>query len=233
MAVRHTGKEQVLETRLFMQLLVFDCVPGADSGEASWALVGVLQERRIASVVYDDVNDPHGIGLLTWSEDPAAFVHVLRPALQAEQLKALRLRPDMTMFGRTYATGFEPDLRVWLLERPRRTVLNPDWPWAIWYPLRRKGTFEQLEPADRGRILREHALIGRAYGERDLAHDIRLACHGLDAQDNEFVVGLVGKDLHPLSHVVQRMRSTRQTSEYISKMGPFFVGYAAARVTGE
>jgi chlorite dismutase len=215
-----------------MQLLVFDCVPEVNPGEVSQALVGVLEEQRIASVVYDDVNSPWGIGLLTWSEDPAGFVRAVRPALQAVQLKALRLRPDMTMFGRTYATGFEPDLRAWLLERPRRTVLNPDWPWAIWYPLRRKGAFEQLEPSDRGRVLREHALIGRAYGERDLAHDVRLACHGLDAQDNEFVVGLVGKDLHPLSHVVQKMRGTRQTSEYISKMGPFFVGYAAARVTG-
>jgi hypothetical protein len=26
----------------------------------------------------------------------------------------------------------------------------------------------------------------------DYAHDIRLACHGLDAKDNEFVIGLIG-----------------------------------------
>ena len=48
------------------------------------------------------------------------------------------------MFGRTYALGYEPDLQEVLLERPRRTVLNPDWPWAIWYPLRRSGGFAQL-----------------------------------------------------------------------------------------
>jgi chlorite dismutase len=35
----------------------------------------------------------------------------------------------------------------------------------------------------------------------------------------------VGKDLHPLSHLVQAMRKTRQTSEFIEKMGPFFVGH--------
>jgi len=29
---------------------------------------------------------------------------------------------------------------------------------------------------------------------------------------------------------VQAMRRTRQTSEFISKMGPFFVGYALHRV---
>jgi len=38
------------------------------------------------------------------------------------------------------------------------------------------------------------------------------------------VIGLIGKTLHPLSHVVQRMRKTKQTSEYIVQMGPFFVG---------
>ena len=53
---------------------------------------------------------------------------------------------------------------------------------------------------------------------------MRLACHGLDANDNEFVIGLLGAKLHPLSHVVQTMRKTKQTSEYISQMGPFFVG---------
>jgi chlorite dismutase len=68
-----------------------------------------------------------------------------------------------------------------------------------------------------------------AYGAQGLAHDIRLACHGLDAGDNEFVIGLVGPTLHPLSHLVQAMRRTRQTSEYIAKMGPFFVGYVTQR----
>ena len=53
--------------------------------------------------------------------------------------------------------------------------------------------------------------------------------HGLDAEDNEFVIGLVGKELHPLSHLVQTMRKTRQTSEFISQMGPFFVGHVVAR----
>ena len=63
----------------------------------------------------------------------------------------------------------------------------------------------------------------------DQEHDIRLACHGIDADDNEFVIGLVGKELHPLSHLVQTMRKTRQTSEFIAKMGPFFVGHVAHR----
>ena len=60
----------------------------------------------------------------------------------------------------------------------------------------------------------------------DLAHDIRLACHGLDTHDNDFLIGLVGKELQPLSHLVQTMRKTVQTSEYMASLGPFFVGHA-------
>ena len=103
---------------------------------------------------------------------------------------------------------------------------NPAWPWAVWYPLRRSGAFARLPAKEQGGILREHAAIGRAYGEQDLAHDVRLACHGLDKNDNEFVIGLVGKQLYPLSHVVQAMRKTQQTALYLEKLGPFFVGRA-------
>ena len=45
-----------------------------------------------------------------------------------------------------------------------------------------------------------------------------------------FLIGLIGKDLHPLSHVVQSMRSTKQTSQYMQQMGPFFVGRVTRRV---
>jgi chlorite dismutase len=153
----------------------------------------------------------------------------VRSAIGENSVSGLSLRPHFTMLGRTYSTGYEPDLEYWLLRRPQETVLNRDWPWAIWYPLRRIGAFERLEGRERGSILREHGEIGKAYGAQDLAHDVRLACHGLDANDNEFVIGLVGKELHPLSHVVQRMRRTRQTSEFIGQMGPFLVGHAVWR----
>ena len=103
------------------------------------------------------------------------------------------------MLGRTYSIGYEPDLPEVLLHRPRRTVLNPVWKWAVWYPLRRSGKFAQL-PADEQRvILAEHGTIGMSFGVGDYAHDIRLACHGLDKDDNDFVIGLIGKELYPLS----------------------------------
>lgn len=226
------GVPQVLEKRLYMQLLVYEAPSAGEASAAARALEESLTARKVQSVLYADVNNPAGLGLLSWTEDPKDFVETLRPALEDPRTAVLRVRSDFTMLGRTYSSGFEPDLEYWLLRRPRETALDPRWPWAVWYPLRRSGAFERLEGRERGSILREHAEIGKAYGAADLAHDIRLACHGLDAKDNEFVIGLIGKDLHPLSHVVQAMRRTRQTAEFINQMGPFFVGYVLWRSSG-
>ena len=228
-AGHHTGNPQVLHTRLFMQLLVFDCAPQLEPHTAIEQLEQRLRAAGLAAVIYEDVNAPRGIGLLTWAEDPAHFVAKVRPAV-LDLGPGLVQRLDHAMIGRTYATGYEPDLKFWLLERPVSTALNDKWPWAIWYPLRRKGAFNRLEGRDQAGILKEHGAIGRAYGEQDLAHDIRLACFGLDRADNDFVIGLIGKELHPLSHVVQAMRKTRQTAELMEAMGPFFVGHVAKQI---
>jgi chlorite dismutase len=191
-----------------------------------------LREHGVPSVIYEDVNHPRGLALLTFSEEPADFTTRVRPLLASGILAQLHPRPELSMLGRTYSTGFEQDLEFWLLNRPRQTVLNEEWPWAIWYPLRRVGPFERLDARERGQIMREHGGIGKQYGMQDLAHDVRLACHGLDQADNDFVIGLIGKELHPLSHVVQAMRQTRQTAEFMDKMGPFFVGRAVFRNAG-
>jgi len=217
------GVKQAMNRRLFMQLLVFRVGPNAD--RVGHDLVGVLRERKIPGVVYADTMDPRSLGLLTWAEDPALFVEKVRP-LFTDTLKDVEIRDDFGMIGRSYGTGHEPELEFFLLKRPIENVTNEKTKWHVWYPLRRKGEFARLEPIDQSHILREHASLGIAYGQSGLATDVRLACHGLDANDNEFVIGLVGKDLHPLSHLVQAMRKTRQTSEFIEKMGPFFVGYA-------
>jgi chlorite dismutase len=223
------GQPVLLDRRLFMQFLAFRCERGLSSSEAIRTLAAAMSDRRLGGVIYEDVNHPQGLAVLVYSEDPTDFVHKARPMYQVPELAALSLRPEYSMMGRTYSTGYEQDLEYWLLRRPRETVVNAAWPWAIWYPLRRKGAFERLEPREKGGIMREHGGIGRSYGESDLAHDVRLACHGLDAHDNDFVIGLIGKTLHPLSHVVQAMRATRQTAEFMEQMGPFFTGYAAHR----
>lgn len=222
------GERQVMNRRLFMQLLVFEA--GDDPVRHSRQLAERLLEHRVAAVLYDDINDPRGIALLTWSEDPVHFVARVRHVLADHAFSTLRLRPELTMLGRTYATGHEPQLAWSLLERPIENAVNEAHDWAVWYPLRRTGAFSKLDSHEQGMILREHAQIGMAYGQTDLAHDVRLACHGIDRNDNDFVIGLLGKELHPLSHVVQSMRKTVQTSQYIEKMGPFFVGHVAHRV---
>jgi len=226
------GTPIFLDRRLFMQLLVFESDGKLSPADSAKNLAAALARRNVPSVVYEDANNPRGIGLLSWTEEPLDFTIKLRPVFGDPETSQLKLLREFTMLGRSYATGYETDLEYWLLRRPRETVLNEEWPWHVWYPLRRSGAFEKLEPRERGGILREHANIGKAYGAQNLAHDVRLACHGLDASDNEFVIGLIGKDLHPLSHVVQTMRGTRQTSEYINQMGPFFVGRAVYRHGG-
>jgi hypothetical protein len=224
-----SGAPISMNRRLFMQLLGFEC---HDTSQLLPELGKALREHGIPSVVYEDVNHPRGFAVLTFSEEPLDFVSKVRPLLGGSRLGGLKPRPELSMLGRTYSTGFEQDLEYWLLSRPRETVLNEAWPWAIWYPLRRVGPFERLDPRERGQIMREHGGVGRAYGSQDLAHDVRLACHGLDQDDNDFVIGLIGKELHPLSHVVQAMRQTRQTAEFMDKMGPFFVGRAVFRNAG-
>ena len=211
---------QTSNRRLFMQLQVFG---GCAEPKA---LAGSLERSRIEAALYADLHDPRGVGVLSFAEDPAFFVTRLREVLGAEPFAGLDRKPELGMIGRTYSSGFESDLDDWLLHRPRRTVLNPNWPWAVWYPLRRTGAFAKLPAQEQGAILREHGTIGRAYGDADLAHDIRLACHGLDTHDNDFLIGLVGRELQPLSHLVQTMRKTAQTSEYMASLGPFFVGHA-------
>jgi chlorite dismutase len=203
-----------------MQLMVFGGCPDVQP------LTDALRRAGLAGVLYEDVNDPRGVALLTFDQDPHVFVDRLRPVLNAAPFASLIQKPEFTMLGRTYSLGYEPDLKDVLLDRPRRTVLNPAWPWAIWYPLRRSGRFAQLPEQEQRTILAEHGAIGMSFGAGDYAHDIRLACHGLDKADNDFVVGLIGKDLFPLSAIVQTMRKTQQTSLYLERLGPFFVGRA-------
>jgi len=226
---KREGARQALDRRLFMQLLVLDSAAG---GAAALAvhLADRCSRAGVRGVVYADAMSPHGIGLLTWSEAPTHFVGPVRKVFEDERLARLVPRRDFAMLGRTYGTGHEPDLEWSLLRRPVENVMNEATPWHVWYPLRRTAAFARLDPHEQSQILREHAQIGMAYGAQELATDVRLACYGLDASDNEFVIGLVGRELHPLSHLVQAMRRTRQTSEFIEKMGPFFVGHVVTRV---
>jgi Chlorite dismutase len=215
------GESLSLDRRLYMQLYAFG--RARDVGPLTEALAAA----DVESVLYEDVNDPRGVAIVTLSESADAFVTTIRELFASAPFADLEPKPDLTMFGRTYALGHEDDLDETLVERPRRRVLDPGLTWAIWYPLRRSGTFEQLPRKEQNAILMEHGGVGTAFGRAGLGYDIRLACHGLDRNDNDFVVGLLGRELHPLSIIVQRMRKTRQTSLHLERLGPFFVGRVA------
>ena len=163
--------------------------------------------------------------LLTLTQDPTTSSTGAADA-QRGPFASLTQKPSTRCSAAPTRSATSPICNDVLLNRPRRTVLNPDWRWAVWYPLRRSGKFAQLPIEEQRVILAEHGTIGMSFGAGDHAHDVRLACHGLDKDDNDFVVGLIGKDLFPLSAIVQAMRKTQQTSLYLERLGPFFVGRA-------
>ncbi len=229
------GEPQVSNRRLFFQLHVFGHCHLSNLSKELERIdcrnkEGLRESkgRNLDVVVYEDLNRPAGVGILLIAEDPTNLITKGHNVFAFGDYLA-SYRPEMTMIGRTYATGREPNLEQWLINKPRQNALNPRFPWAIWYPLRRKTEFYRLEPRERGRILAEHAMLGRSYAAGGYASDIRLACFGLDANDNEFVIGLVGPELYPLSRLIQDMRQTEQTTKYIESLGPFFVG----RVRGQ
>jgi len=214
------GETHLLDRRLFFQLLAFT---GARS---SAALRGALERSGASAVLYEDLADPAGVAVLTLAERPEILVEELRPLYNEDPFTELVARPELTMIGRTYSLGFEDDLEEALLARPRRRVLDPANRWAIWYPLRRAPRFEQLDAAEQHQIMAEHGSVARAFGQAGVVADVRLSCHGLDRHDNDFVIGLLGPELAPLSKLVQAMRKTRQTAEFLDRIGPFFVGRA-------
>ena len=213
------GKPDSLDRRLFMQ---FSAYGGCTNIEA---IKSRLQQNDIQAVLYQDINDPQGIGLLAYCEQPSYLIEEVQPLLAGEDFQELTLKPEYTTLGRTYSIGYESDLHDVLLHRPVKRVCDPTTPWIVWYPVRRSGMFERQPREDQRKMLMEHGGIGHAYGKAGFATDIRLAGHGLNKNDNDFIVGLLGKELFPLSALVQHMRKTRQTSEFIESMGPFFVGH--------
>lgn len=203
-----------------MQFLGFR---GIDSAGES-LLVRDLENSSLTAVLYSDINDYKGAGLLTMSEDPEFFVTELRQFLSDSSFAGLKPKPEHTMLGRTYSLGYEKDLERTLISGPKQKIFDPELVWAIWYPLRRAKAFETLTHEEQRAVLGEHGKVGFQFGDAGYAKDIRLASHGLDRNDNDFVIGILGGDLYPLSALVERMRKTQQTSRYLESLGPFFIG---------
>src|ERR1041385_9028928 len=71
------GQPQRSDERLFMQLLAFSGCPDARP------LASALERAGFPGVLYEDVNDPRGIALLTLSADPHVFVDRVRPVVNS------------------------------------------------------------------------------------------------------------------------------------------------------
>ncbi len=212
------GEVISLDQRLYVQVMAFGGVTDTQ------LLIDALEANHIHGTLYEDINDPQGVALATFSDDPDYFLTTMRDFYNDSPFSELTSKPEYTMLGRTYSLGYEKDLEDALIKRPIRRLLDPKLQWTVYYPLRRAGSFEQLSAQEQRTILMEHGGIGMAYGRAGLGHDLRLACHGLDKNDNDFVIGLIGPELTPLSKIVQRMRKTKQTSLHLEKLGPFFIG---------
>ncbi len=211
-------RKEFARPRLFMQLQVFTDVTDVE------LLKRAVEASAFEAVLYQDFLDPHGVGVLLMAENPEIFVKQARVLFALGPFASLMHRPELTMTGCTYSTGRDANPDDWMLQRPRRNVRNPAWDWAVWYPLRRKSEFATLPKEEQGKLLFEHAMMAKPYGDVDAAADVRLSCYGMDTNDNEFVLGLIGPQLYPLSHLVQEMRKSQQTARYIQSLGPFFIG---------
>jgi hypothetical protein len=214
------GEQTSLDRRLFMKFTAFG---GCREPQATAEALGA---SGLEGALYLDANDPQGIGVMIPSEDPELFVGKLRSLFNSPPFATLEHKSEFDMLGRSYSIGYEPDLEDTLLIKPRQKLTNPAFPWAVWYPLQRSKKFQTLPEDHQRRILAEHGTLAKRFGVAGYAADIRLACHGLDKHDNDFIIGLVGPTLFPLSAVVQEMRKTEQTSQYLDNLGPFFVGKA-------
>src|SRR5262245_53255082 len=85
------GQQQRSNERLFMQFLAFgECRDTA-------AVVRHVSAASLAGVVYEDVNDPHGIAILALSTSPEYFLEVVRPLLVSGPFVSMTLKPQFTM----------------------------------------------------------------------------------------------------------------------------------------
>src|SRR5262245_41233130 len=91
------GQPQRSDRRLFMQFLAFggcaDATPLADA----------LSRAKVSGALYEDMNDPRGIGPLTVAEGPDFFLDRVRPLLNGPGFSVLTQKPESTMLGRTDA----------------------------------------------------------------------------------------------------------------------------------
>ena len=85
------GQPISLDRRLFMQFLAFgNC-------RHTVSLMEALEQAKLEAVLYADINDPQGVGLLTFHENPDYFVAVLREFLTQPPFSELTPRTPVPL----------------------------------------------------------------------------------------------------------------------------------------
>ena len=120
------GAPQVMDRRLFMQLLAFDCATTHDPAREVASLGKALESAGVAGVIYEDVNAPRGLALLTWSEDPEAFVARVRPILAAPEPYGYRNKMEFTIAGEPATIGLHASERYDVVLDIERCLLQSD-----------------------------------------------------------------------------------------------------------
>ena len=189
-------------------------------------LIAALESAGLASVLYEDVNDPTGVALLTLSRRRRRSSPSTAAFLQSSLFAELTPKPNSRCSAAPTRSATSRISRRRSSTGPRRRVLDPALPWAIWYPLRRAGSFEQLS-ARAGH--HPHGARRDRDGVRPrrprLRHPARVPWPRSRRQ--RLRDRPARAELHPLSIIVQRMRKTKQTSLHLERLGPFFVGRVA------
>ena len=87
---RRDGEVISLDRRLFMQFLAFGEAANTDF------YIEQLEQAALPGVLYEDLNDPSGLGLLTFSEEPTDFITWLRPLMHKPPFVKLKPKPEYT-----------------------------------------------------------------------------------------------------------------------------------------
>jgi chlorite dismutase len=203
------------DNTLFLQLQIFDIEPAAGPRAMVSALSRRLREKRIDGVIYGDANDHRGIGLLTWAADPGDILDNVHALLGGKRFSALTPRPGWVMFGRVSGDAAANTPEV---------LLNGDRNWAAWYPVRNKAEWALLDDAAQAKVHKAHGTVAKSFTDDGRVAYVRLACHGIDPEDNDQIFGLTAGSLMDISLLQEAMRGTAQVATHVSKMGPVFVG---------
>ena len=222
------GAPQSLDRRLFVQLLAYTGCPDAAP------LAEAADQAGVGGVVYESAQDPQGVAVALFHEDPAFFVEDGRRLHTSAPFRDLAPLPALTMLGRTYSIGYEQDLLGTLVARPVKTMTNPD------------VVVGRVVPAPAERPVRAGAARGAAAdahgarrdrpgvrGRRPTPTTSASRATGWTRTTTDFVAGLVGKSLFPLSKPSSSgcgRRARRPSSS--SRLGPFFAGRAVWQGAG-